>query len=156
MPQIKDLFERRIDRTIEEVITIDQHNEATVKEEIEEYVATESLKEHFATVYDKVAEYEREPHRGVGVWVSGFFGSGKSSFAKILGYTLANSDVLGTSASERFAANVNDQRIKSLLVNVNARYNIKSVIFDVAMDRGNRIASERITEVMYKIGRAHV
>ena len=42
------------------------------------------------------------PHEGIGVWVSGFFGSGKSSFAKILGLALSNRDILGKGAADRF------------------------------------------------------
>jgi len=37
-----------------------------------------------------------------GVWISGFYGSGKSYFGKMLGYVLENSDILGTPAVERF------------------------------------------------------
>jgi len=151
MRTIKELFIRRIDRKIEEVIQVDLHDAETVKQEIEEYVVTDAIKEHFITIYDKIAQYNHEPHRGIGVWVSGFFGSGKSSFAKLLGYTLANRPLLGKTASARFLDNTCDSRLSNYLQNINSRFKIHSVIFDVSMDRGVRTASDRITEVMYKI-----
>lgn len=151
MSKIKDLFSRSIDRKIEEVIQVDQHDDQTVLREIEEYVVTDSLKEHFYEVYDKVAKYNHEPHRGIGVWVSGFFGSGKSSYAKLLGYTLANRTIAGKNASDLFIENAKDSKISSYLQNINPRFKIHSVIFDVSMDRGVRMASDRISEVMYKV-----
>lgn len=106
MQIIKDLFRKDIYRKIEEVIKVDQHDEGTVKNEIQEYVATPDIKDHFCQVYNAVAEYPSEPHEGIGIWVSGFFGSGKSSFAKILGYTLANRKIITQSASQWFIENV--------------------------------------------------
>ncbi|MBI3990074.1 MAG: BREX system P-loop protein BrxC [candidate division NC10 bacterium] len=147
---IRELFAKPIDRRIEEVIKVDQADQATVEEEIREYVATASLKEHFVTVYRAVAEAPVEPHEGIGIWVSGFFGSGKSSFAKMLGYTLAARPLGKTTASALFKETVKDRRISDLLDSINRRIPIHAVIFDVAMDRGVRTASERITEIMYK------
>lgn len=150
MQYIKDLFRKDIYRKIEEVIKVDQHDEGTVKNEIQEYVATPDIKDHFCQVYNAVAEYPSEPHEGIGIWVSGFFGSGKSSFAKILGYTLANRKIISQSASQWFIENVRDKQITNYLQNINSRFPIHAIIFDVSMDRGVRTASEQITEIMYK------
>ncbi len=151
MKLIKDIFARQIDRKIEEVIKIDQHDTETVRQEIEEYVLTDAIKEHFYQMYEAILDYNRQPHEGVGVWVSGFFGSGKSSFAKLLGYTLANLPIAEKSASERFIDSARDEKISNYLSNLNSRFKIHAVIFDVSMDRGVRTASDRITEVMYKV-----
>ena len=85
METIRDLFSKDIDQHIEEVIKVDQANEETVRGEIADYIVTDSIKDHFLSVYKAVADGRSEPHEGIGIWVSGFFGSGKSSFAKILG-----------------------------------------------------------------------
>ncbi|MBN2413375.1 BREX system P-loop protein BrxC [candidate division KSB1 bacterium] len=151
MQKIKELFALPVDRKIEEVIQVDQHDEEIVKQEIEEYVVTDSIKSHFITVYDNIAKYLNAPHRGIGIWISGFFGSGKSSFAKLLGYTLENRSLLGKKASERFQESNRDEKISNFLTNINSRFKIHSIIFDVSMDRGVRTASDRITEVMYKV-----
>lgn len=157
MKTIGQLFQRNIDRKIEEVIKVSAPEggdtaeyEESVRLEIEEYVATESIRDHFRTVYKAVADAPSDPHEGIGIWVSGFFGSGKSSFAKILGYTLAGRTLGGKSASEAFLAVAQDTRIRDLLTLVNAKIPTTAVIFDVSMERGVRTASERITEILYK------
>lgn len=150
MDTIRELFSKDIQRHIEEVIKVDQADTATVRTELEEYVATDSIQDHFVTVYKAVAEAKTEPHEGIGVWVSGFFGSGKSSFAKILGYTIAAKDVGGESASQLFQQNVQDATISTYLDQINTAIPSDAVIFDVSMDRGVRTTSERITEIMYK------
>lgn len=88
METIRTLFGKNIGRRIEEVIKVDQADAATVRQELEEYIATDAIQDHFISLYKAVTDARTEPHEGIGVWVSGFFGSGKSSFAKIAGYTL--------------------------------------------------------------------
>ena len=150
MKKIRDIFLKPIDRTIEEVIKVDQDNEQVVLNELNEYVVTDSIKTHFRDVYKEIAEAPSDPREGIGIWISGFFGSGKSSFAKILGYTVAAKKVGDRSASDIFKETVGDEKISGLIDNINARIPTRAVIFDVSMDRGVRTANERITEIMYK------
>jgi ABC-type bacteriocin/lantibiotic exporter with double-glycine peptidase domain len=93
--KIRDIFQEDIDRPIEEVIKVDQVNEAVVYEELREYVPTDALQRHFREVLEAINASRTEPTEGIGVWISGFFGSGKSSFAKMLGYILAQQTVKG-------------------------------------------------------------
>lgn len=93
--KIRDTFQEPIDRPIEEVIKVDQVNEAVVYEELQEYVPTDALQRHFREVLEAINGSRTEPTEGIGVWISGFFGSGKSSFAKVLGYILAQQTVKG-------------------------------------------------------------
>src|SRR5712692_12051654 len=109
--QIKDLLKRDLRERIEEVIKLSQDDEETVYTEITEYVATDRIREHYRTLLRAIAEAPAEPHEGIGVWISGFFGSGKSSFAKNLGYVLANRVVQGESASSLFLRQVESKRI---------------------------------------------
>ncbi len=150
METIRSLFQHKVDRTIEEVIKVDQHDQQTVQTELNEYIVTDSIRDHFRTVYDEIVQVKNNPREGIGVWVSGFFGSGKSSFAKILGYTVAARPVLGKSAGEIFKQTVQDAKISGLLDIINQTIPSEAVIFDVSMDRGVRTANERITEIMYK------
>jgi len=150
MKTIAELFEKPIDRTIEEVIKVDQTNDTAVRTELEEYIATDSIKSQFADVYREIAEGASRPREGIGMWISGFFGSGKSSFAKILGYTVANRPVAGTTASALFKRVVANEKISALLDSINSRIPFESVIFDVSMDRGVRVGNERLTEIMYQ------
>ena len=150
MEAIRALFAKPVDRKIEEVIKVDQFEEQTVLTEFEEYVITDSIREHYQTVYDEIIQVAKNPREGIGVWVSGFFGSGKSSFAKILGYTLAAKSICGKSASDLFKKNLKDARVSDRLDIINRTLPTHAVIFDVSMDRGVRFASERISEIMYK------
>lgn len=150
MKTIAELFEKPIDRTIEEVIKVDQTNENAVRTEIEEYIATDSIRSQFVEVYREIAEGATNPREGIGMWISGFFGSGKSSFAKILGYTVANTKVGDTTAAAMFKKVAGDAKISAFLDSINTRIPFESVIFDVSMDRGVRVGNERLTEIMYQ------
>jgi len=149
MKTIRELFAKPVDRKIEEVIKVDQFEEQTVRSEFQEYIVTDSIREHFRTVYDEIIEVSRNPREGIGVWVSGFFGSGKSSFVKILGYTIASRAVCGQSSSEIFKKHVKDTRTSGLLDVINRTLPTHAVIFDVSMDRGVRFKSDRMSEIMY-------
>jgi hypothetical protein len=95
METIGDLLSRDLTQRIEEVIQVHQADEQSVYAEVSEYVATNSIRDQYATLMKAIAEAPAEPHESIGVWVSGFFGSGKSSFAKNLGYALKNPSVRG-------------------------------------------------------------
>lgn len=151
MKTIRDVLARDLDRKIEEIIKVDQADEQSVYAELTEYVATDRIKEQYREVLGAIAGAPTDPHEGVGVWVSGFFGSGKSSFAKNLGYVLANRQVAGHSASELFKAQVNDRRISEWLDLINTRYPTEVIMFDVSVDRAVKRATERIAEVMYTV-----
>src|SRR5258708_17705195 len=102
MATIGDVWARDLDRKIEEIIQVDQADEESVYAEITEYVATDSIRDQYADLLRAIAEAPADPHEGVGVWVSGFFGSGKSSFAKNLGYALQNRKFVGHPFADLF------------------------------------------------------
>src|SRR6266566_8788393 len=111
MTTIGDLLHRDLSRKIEEIIQVDQADEQSVHDEITEYIATDSIREQYHDLLRAIAEAPSDPHESVGVWVSGFFGSGKSSFAKNLGYALENRTILGKKFTELFKQRVRDTRI---------------------------------------------
>jgi hypothetical protein len=156
---IEQLLARNLSEPIEEVIKLDQRDEETVHKEISEYVATDSIKSHFSNLLRAMANAPSEPTEGVGVWVSGFFGSGKSSLAKILGYILENRELLGTPASELFIRQLEEQapadpkvdEIREWLEYINVRIPTHVVMFDVQVDRAVRRGDEPIAEIMYTV-----
>ncbi|HLA26494.1 MAG TPA: BREX system P-loop protein BrxC [Syntrophales bacterium] len=92
---IKDIFTRDLFRPINGVVKADQHDEEIVWQELDEYVVTRELDKHFRKFFDAYLAAIDNPKDPVvasrmGVWVSGFFGSGKSHFIKILSYLLNN------------------------------------------------------------------
>src|SRR6266576_1486134 len=108
---IRSLFAGDIDRRIEEVIKVDQTDDDLLREEIAEYVTTDAIRAHYEHVLEAYAETPNKPHEGIGVWISGFFGSGKSSFAKYLGLGLENRMLAGDGAADLLAARIGDDAI---------------------------------------------
>jgi len=93
--RVKDIFEKDIERPINGVVKADQLNESVVWQELDEYVMTRELDRHFRkflSAYLSAFDNFDNPTLTdrIGVWVSGFFGSGKSHFIKILSYLLSN------------------------------------------------------------------
>src|SRR5262249_42113471 len=151
MKTIGDLLTRDLSRKIEEIIQVDQADEQSVHDEITEYVATDSIREQYHQLFKAIAEAPSDPHEGIGVWVSGFFGSGKSSFAKNLGYALQNRAVLGTPFADLFKQQVGDERVGDLLDLINAKTPTEVILFEVAKERDTRKVTERIAELMYTV-----
>src|SRR3954469_9155100 len=116
---IKTLFANDIQRRIEEVIKVDQTDEEILRDEINEYVVTDAIRSHYTNIFDAYREAPNKPHEGIAIWVSGFFGSGKSSFAKMLGLSIANRMVVGESAAARFAERAGDKKLQVLLDAIN-------------------------------------
>src|SRR5881397_603090 len=133
MTTIGDVLDRDLSRKIEEIIQVDQADEQSVYTEVSEYVATDSIRGQYAELFRAIAEAPADPHEGVGVWVSGFFGSGKSSFAKNLGYALQHDKtVKGESFATLFKQQIGDERISNLLDSVNTRMPTDVILFEVA------------------------
>jgi hypothetical protein len=83
--------------------------------------------------------------------VSGFFGSGKSSFAKYLGYALQNKTFLGKRFADLFKQQIEDERISNLLELINTKTPTEVILFEVAKERDTRKVTERIAELMYTV-----
>jgi hypothetical protein len=151
MNQISRLFANDINRRIEEVIKVDQVAADVIAAELDEYVVTDAIKRHFVDVLERYQETPQKPHEGIAIWVSGFFGSGKSSYAKVLGLAIENRDILGTPAAERFVVGVGDAKLTVLLKAINEKIPTHTVIFDVSTDRGIRSGNQMLTEIMYRL-----
>lgn len=159
MKTIRELLARDLDITIEEVIKVDQRDEKTVHDEIREYIFTRRIKEQYAEILKAIADGPGEPTEAVGVWVSGFFGSGKSSFAKNLGHVLANRPLLGKPASQLFleqlkaqdSASPKAREIEDYINFIKVRIPSHVIMFDVRVDQAVRKASESIAEIMYSV-----
>lgn len=91
--QIKDMFRKKIDRDIQGVIIVGQGEQTNVAQELEEYVVTRELQKHFMDFFEAYKKGILGTTPKMGVWISGFFGSGKSHFLKILSYLLQNKQV---------------------------------------------------------------
>ena len=151
MKTIGDLLSRDLKKKIVEVIQVDADKDEDLFAEITEYIATDSIKEQYVTLLKAIAEAPSDPPSSVGVWISGFFGSGKSSFAKNLGCALQNRKVMDQSFSTLFKEAIGDERVSNLLDSINARIPTKVVLFEVAKERDTRKVTERIAELIYTV-----
>lgn len=104
--KIADMFAKPIDRNIQGVIKVGQDD--NVRTELEEYVVTNELQDQFAKFFAAYEKSLQGPTDDMGVWISGFFGSGKSHFLKILSYILSNRKIDDKSAVEFFEDKIND------------------------------------------------
>jgi len=105
---IKDMFRKKIDREIQGVIIVGQGEDTNVSQELEEYVVTRELQKHFADFFSAYKKGIVGQTPKMGVWISGFFGSGKSHFLKILSYLLENRQVGEKHALDYF---IEDEKI---------------------------------------------
>lgn len=94
---IEDIFTKKLNRNINGVVKAEQTDNESAFVELDEYVITKELYKHFSAFFEAyapaVGSDRRQVENKIGVWVSGFFGSGKSHFIKILSYLLANRNV---------------------------------------------------------------
>ena len=107
---IKDIFFKELDRPINGVVKADQSDNATVHQELDEYVVTNELEKHFRSFFESYSTDLNDPSiaNRVGVWISGFFGSGKSHFLKTLSYLLANIEARDDQGNARKAVSFFD------------------------------------------------
>ncbi|MDO4486385.1 MAG: BREX system P-loop protein BrxC [Bacillota bacterium] len=106
---IAQMFAKPIDRDLKGVIKVGQDDDLNIKQELEEYVVTRELQRHFRDFFDSYKRGITGNTDKMGVWISGFFGSGKSHFLKILSYLLENKEIDGKTALEYFEE---DDKIK--------------------------------------------
>ena len=100
--KIQSMFRDDINRKINGVVQVEQDTTDILIQELDEYVVTKELKKHFITFFDAFDEALHTPTSDIGVWISGFFGSGKSHFLKMLSYILENKTVAGKTTVDRF------------------------------------------------------
>ena len=127
--KIGQMFAKPIDRDLKGVIKVGQDDDLNIKQELEEYVVTRELQKHFRDFFDSYKRGIIGTTDKMGVWISGFFGSGKSHFLKILSYLLENKTVNGKSALEYFEE---DEKIKDPMVLADMRL-AATVPTDVAL-----------------------
>lgn len=91
---LSQLFKKDVDRTIEGVIKAD--DDASLKLELDEYVITLEVAKRLDGFLDAYLNYTNAN----GVWISGFFGSGKSHLLKMLALLLENKPLLENKSNE--------------------------------------------------------
>jgi hypothetical protein len=145
--KIKEFFKKDISRTIETVIKADDRDHFF--DEVTEYVITNEIAKKIRDLFQSYNNYNGSN----GVWISGFFGSGKSHLLKILSYVLENKEDDGYSSGELFAEKIeNDEMLKGDVLSA-TRIPSESVLFNI--DQQAQITSKAdanaILSVFYKV-----
>lgn len=155
--QIKDLFDpgKNIYRSIEKVITYNTNHSAAqnarLKAEIGEYIATASIEEQLEKLLTKIqTAMEQGGENEVGVWVSGFYGSGKSSFTKYLGLALDETvQIDGVRFLKYLQDRLSKPQTKALLSTVATRFPAAIVMLDLASEMLAGATMEDVASVLY-------
>lgn len=113
MTKIKDILTLNLQENIKSVIDLEDRSEYEIQKEIESYIVTEGIGQH---LYNFINQYTSNVTES-GVWLSGFYGSGKSYFGKMLGYIIDNPTINGTPARDRFIPRLKGVSDESLIEN---------------------------------------
>ena len=141
---IGQMFAKSINREIKPVVKPGQVDEATVKLELQEYVVTQELQKHFAAFFSNYRLGVGADTDRIGVWISGFFGSGKSHFLKMLSYLINDQEVEGKPALDYF---IEDNKITDakVLADIRAAESVGTdvILFDIASKSRTSSAAKR-------------
>ena len=120
-------------------------------QELDEYVVTNEVIKHFRTFFRKYRESIQTPTSKIGVWITGFFGSGKSHFLKMLGYVLENRKVAGLRAPDFFKDKIKDETVLADM-NMSANSKTKVVIFNIDSKAGSlaKTKPQAIMDIMLR------
>lgn len=132
--KIKNMFAEDINRKINGVVKVDQDADDILVQELNEYVITKELKKHFITFFNSYNDSFHEPTSDIGVWISGFFGSGKSHFLKILSYLLENKEVQGVKTVERFRKKFEDDPGTFMLIDNATKGHTDTILFNIDIE----------------------
>ena len=132
--KIQSMFKDDINRKINGVVKVDQNEGIVLLQELNEYVITRELKKHFITFFRNYNESFSEYTADIGVWISGFFGSGKSHFLKILSYLLANEEIDGIKTVERFRKKFADDSEIFSLINSATLTKTETILFNIDIE----------------------
>ncbi len=150
--KLAKMFYKEVDRDIKGVIKIGQDDDANVYQELEEYVVTRELDRHFSAFFDAYREGINTYTDKMGVWISGFFGSGKSHLLKILSYLLENKEVMGKNAISYFDGKIEDATV---LADMKAAGDVRAdvVLFNIdsKSDSVSKTNKESIVKVFNKV-----
>ena len=132
--KIQQMFKDDIDRKINGVVKVDQDANDVLVQELNEYVITKELKKHFISFFNNYGDAFNDKTADIGVWISGFFGSGKSHFLKILSYILENKEVDGVRTVERFRSKFEDDPATFMLIDRATKGETDTILFNIDIE----------------------
>lgn len=159
--RIAELFKKNITRPINGVVKADERGAEAVWQELDEYVVTQELDRHFRRFFESYLQAKDNPNdpninSRMGVWVSGFFGSGKSHFIKILSYLLNNFEAHDPhSSATRKSANFFDDKINDALLLGDVKRAVKDetdvILFNIDSKADSKDDRDAILSVFLRV-----
>jgi len=144
---LHEIFTKPVDRPIEGVIKADDLD--SLKIEVEEYVFTNEISQRLSAFFDAYNDYEGAN----GVWISGFFGSGKSHLLKMLALLVENREIDGKPALEHFAPKCEDDALLKGAMKRAVAVPSKSILFNIDQkaDTISKTETDAVLSVFVKV-----
>ena len=169
MTAVREVIQRDVGRQVEGVVKV--FDRAALAAEMREYVVTDKIEDEFKRIFDTFTQVSETLRRGgdardvVGMWISGFFGSGKSHFAKVLGHLLQNdplTDGSGDSCHDVFVGHLSDtprgRDVRLRLGEVQHGAAIRTIAFEIksrqSLSNPNSVGEILLSEFYRHIGLA--
>jgi hypothetical protein len=151
MIAIQDLYDKKINRRINPAVVVSEMDSYSVDQEIEEYVFTPGITKNVYKFLDAIAN---KKDGKTGVWISGYYGSGKSHFIKYLFYCLNKK--YRSKAFVNFKDSVKNigpleepnPNLIALLERKLDGLDIAEIMFNIDAVSGAKDAKDRITKVL--------
>ena len=153
---IRDMFANDINRSINGVIKVNQDDSNIIDQEVSEYVITRELKGYFTKFFDSYSESFSTPTDNIGVWISGFFGSGKSHFLKMLSYILENKPVCGTTTVEKFREKFADDPLSFSGIDRSTKEKAETILFNIDTEGSVNKTNTAVLQVFAKMFYNHL
>ena len=132
--RIQKMFQDDINRPINGVIKVDQDSIDVIEQEVQEYVITKELRKHFSSFFNFYSDAFDTPTADIGVWISGFFGSGKSHFLKMLSYILENKAIGNTNTVELFRQKFEDDPATFMSIDKATKGETETILFNIDVE----------------------
>ncbi len=153
---IKEMFVDDINRKINGVIKVNQDDSNIIDQEVSEYVITKELKKYFIQFFDSYSESFTNSTDDIGVWISGFFGSGKSHFLKMLSYILENKPVCGTTTVEMFRRKFEGDTASFMDIDNSTKEKAETILFNIDTEGSVNKTNTAVMQVFAKMFYNHL
>ena len=140
-----ELYKWQIDRPLNPAVSADGFDDNTVKTEIEEYVFTDEIIQGLYKILDAIKNRDKSHD---GIWIDGYFGSGKSHFLKYLNYCLdkryseqaLNRLLEAVKEIDPIASNIDVQAFQIIdLINWLKKAEIETILFNIGTINNIRV-----------------
>lgn len=154
--RIKNMFQDDINRQINGVIKVDQDAADIIDQEVKEYVITKELRKHFTAFFNYYSDSFDMPTADIGVWISGFFGSGKSHFLKMLSYILENKAIGDTNTVEMFRQKFEDDPATFMQIDRATKGATETILFNIDIESSVNKDKTAVLRVFAKMFYSHL